>query len=249
VSTFLQLSQAVHLRIRAGNQTPGSQPTAIPAPAGTEQSALDAITCVAEAWEWVQNQHMSWNWMRKQSSLPLVPGTRVYNLALIRATTADYEWNIPFYAGGQKYCYLYDGGAATRTDQPITCVPYIEWRGYWDRAPRGANAKPAFFTERPDRSIEFDPTPNNTPTAGVWIFAFDYRKSNQALTVSGDTPECPPQYHGLIMWKAIQLFGQMRAATGLLYQTADIEVRNRFNQLAAEELPVFTIDTDYAGGS
>ena len=243
---YLQLAQAVHLRIRAGNQTPGSQPTAIPVPAGTEQAASDAVAFVAEAWEWVQNEHPSWQWMRKQSTLPLVAGTRTYNLTLIRVTTADYEWFLPFYAGGQKYCYIYDAGAATRVDMPITYVPYIEWRGYWDRSPRGVNAKPAFFTERPDRSLEFDPTPSTTPTSSVWTFAFDYRKTNQSLVLQADTPEMPSSFHALVFWRAIQLYGQSRSATGLLYQTADIEVRTRMNELRTAQLPVFTIDTDYA---
>lgn len=253
MASFLTICQSVHRKMRGGNAAPGTQPTNIPVPAtpAPDQMTLDIVDAVQQAWENLQNLHPSWLWMRRQSTLPLVATTRTYPLSLIRVTTPLYDWLVPFDAGspsgGPTYCNLYDGGAslAARTDYSIPFVAYENWRGYADRNPIQQTAMPARFTQWPDYTLEFDPTPNVTPTGGAWILRFDYRKTNQALSVAADVPECPVKYHELIAWMAVQLVCETRNSTGYLMQLAAREIRDRMAQLEANQIPQMLIDLRY----
>jgi len=257
VATFLTLCQSVHRKMRGGNATPGSLPSAIPVPTTPRQDQMvyDIVDAVQLAWENLQNLHAGWKWMWKRSTLPLVAGTRTYDLALIRTSTPLYDWIKTFdVPGGPIYLNIYDSGQTQLTDQPVWFIPYENWRGWRDRKPLPQQAQPRYFTEWPDYTLEFDPTPN-VPPSGVgnnWTLVMDYRKTNQQLINQGDIPELPLRFHELIAWMAVEIICETRGSTALLIQLAKREIygegtrQGRLSQLESDQLPALLIDTRYA---
>jgi hypothetical protein len=253
VASYLTICQSVHRKMRGGNAQPGSQPTAIPAAANLDQMVYDIIDAVALAWSNIQNLHDDWKWMRKKGAFPLVNGTRTNSVAVIRATIPTYDRLRPMDAGGGPiYVYIYDSGASPRTDNRLWYVDWENWRGWTDAQPF-QQAMPSRFTEHPDFTLEFDPTPNLAPSGAPWFVELDYKKTNQVLVAAADIPECPDKYHELIAWMAVILVCETRQTTGMLLNQAQLEVygsqkqEGRLEMLERDQLPPLLLDTMYAG--
>lgn len=245
--TYLQLCQYAHRYLRSGNAAGGSQPTAIPPAATSDQVALDIADAIPRAWEWLQNEHPSWDFMRKQGVLQLTSGQRTYTQAQIQVQIADYYSFIPFWAeNNQPYFLLYDGGASFEQDYVYPFVEYIDWRGFRDRLPRPAAAQPNFLTEQPSLTLELDPTPALAPSGSNWKIKFDYRIKNQTLSAGTDVPILPPMYHEAIAWIAIRMICESRMNTGPLLQASVAECNRYMDRLKARFLPRIQVDTCYA---
>lgn len=245
--TYLQLCQFAHRYLRGGNAVPGSLPTAIPAAANVDQEVYDIIYTMPQAWEWVQNEHPSWNFMRGSGTFTLSNGVRVYPLSSLQAAITDYYGFIPFWATmNQPYFLMFDSGVAKPQDYIFPFIEYQEWRGFYDRAPRPSAAQPNRITEQPNKSLELDPTPLVAPSGSPWAIKFDYRKTNQVLATSGDTPFLPPEFHPLIAWVCIRMICETRMNTGPLYTSALNEQTSYMNKLKARYLPQVQVDLVYA---
>lgn len=244
--TYLQLCQFVHRYIRSGNAVPGSQPTAIPTPTNTQdQMVYDIIYAVPRAWEWVQNEHSSWGFMRKQGIIATTVGNRTLTLAQIQVQVPDYYGFIPFWATTNfPYFLMFD--IVQQQDYIYPFIEYQEWRGFWDRNPRPANGFPNRMTEWPDKTLEFDPAPVAGPSGFPYRIKCDYRVQNQVLAAATDTPFLPAEFHDLIGWVAIKMLCETRTNNALLYQTAQQEISSYMNKLKARYLPQIQVDTTYA---
>lgn len=245
--TYLQLCQYAHRLMRSGNAVGGSLPTAIPQVTTVDQTVYDIIDAIPRAWEWIQNQHVSWTFMRKQALMVLNNGIRIYNLTFIQLQIPDYYRFIPMWAGSSSpYFQMYDSTATAPVDYVYPFIEYQEWRGLWDRVPRPAARMPNRLTEHPNRSLEVDPTPAATPTGGFWVLKFDYRIKNQNLALSTDVPILPAEYHEMIAWVAVRMLSEQRMNTGPLIDAACKEIDGYMNKLKAEYLPLIQIDMTYA---
>lgn len=248
--TYLQLAQLAHRTIRMGNQAGGTQPTAIPAAAGSDQVVLDIVDTIPRAWEKIQNEHPSWLFMRKQTSIILNAGTRVYSLSAIQAKTADWYGLVPFWAPNYPYPYIliYDSGLAAnaQVDYPYPFIEYLDWRGFWDRLPRPANGQPNRITEQPNKALEFDPAPATAPSGGQWGFRADYRITNQVLALQSDIPILPAEFHEMIAYLAVMLVAEMRGTQGPGVAYALRNYTDYMDKLKARYLPQMQIDISYA---
>lgn len=250
MSTLLSLVQATHNIMRGGNAQPGTQPSAYPIAAGSDQMVYDCDTGVKQAWNNLQNLHLGWKWMRKQGLIALPANVRTMTRAVQIAQVADLDTIFPLDAAAPPYVNMYDAGAATRSDRPVWWIEYENWRGYADRQPQ-TKAQPSRMTVWPDGTLEFDPTPNVTPSGGVWTISFDYRVTNQALVNGGDIPAMPAKYHDLIAWMAVLWICETRNSTGLLAQLAQREVygdgkrQGRLDMLEIDQLPPLLIDPGF----
>lgn len=248
--TYLQLSQLGHRILRMGNQQPGTFPTAIPVVGNVDQVVYDIVDMIPRAWEKIQNESPSWNFMRKSNTLQLTAGTRQYTLTAIQAKVADYYGYIPNWAPNAPFPYflIYDSGlpTANQVDYIYPFVEYIDWRGWWDRLPRPLPTQPNRMTERPDKSLEFDPTPATAPSGGQWAIRVDYRQTNQVLAASGDVPILPPEFHEMIAYKAVMLVGEMRQNQGPGVAYAQREYTEYMDRLKARYLPQIQVDMSYA---
>lgn len=244
--TYLQLCQLTARILRLGNAQSGTVPTTIPVPAGSEDVVFDIADAVPRAYAWLQNQHQGWQWMRKQSFVPL-QNTRALSLTTIRAQIADYAWMIPFHAGtvGYPYLMMYDSGASTIVHRPLRVVPYIEWRGLYDRMPRPTGV-PVQCTEHPSRTLEFDPGATTAPSGLPWYVVLDYRMRNDVLTTVNQVPALPEHWHEVIAWIAARLVAITRQNKGTLGLDGDAVAMSYLTSLKAEQLPQMTVDLSYA---
>ena len=127
--------------------------------------------------------------MQRQTLLDVL-NTRTLTLAQIQAQVGTYAWSVPFHAATvhSPYALLYDAGAASpQTQMPIYFVNYIDWRGFMDRQPR-PTGQPVRFTEWPNRTLEFDPTPTTAPSGLQWKLVLDCRVPNDVLTTQAHNP-------------------------------------------------------------
>lgn len=246
--TYLQLCQYTHRLAKAGNSQAGSQPTVIPVPVNQDQIVYDIVDAMPRAWEWVQNQHVSWNFMRKQGSFNLTAGTRTYSLATIQAQIADYYGFIPMWAASTNPYYTLNDPAQTPQvlDYPFSFLEYQDFRGLYDRRPRPQNFQPTILTEWPDKTIEVDPAPNNAPSGGQWQIRFDYRIKNQILAAQTDVPILPPEYHELISWVALRMVCEIRSDMSAKLAMAIREIDEYMGHLKSRYLPLITVDASYA---
>lgn len=246
--TYLQLCQYTHRLAKAGNAQAGTLPVSIPAAANSDQIVYDIIDAVPRAWEWVQNEHVSWNFMRKEGQFNLTAGTRLYTLATIQAQISDYYGLIPLWAGSNApYYYLRDPAQTPQViDYPFTFVEYQNFRGLWDRRPRPQNFQPTVLTEHPNKSLEMDPAPNLGPSGGQWQLGFDYRIKNQVLALSSDVPILPAEFHELIAWVALKMVCEIRMDNSPKYGAALAEIAKYMGHLKSRYLPVITVDCSYA---
>jgi len=245
--TYLQLCQLTARLLRLGNAQSGTVPATIPPPANSEDVVYDIIDAVPRAYEWLQNQHPAWQWMRRQTLLD-VQNTRFLTLAQIQAQVGAYAWSVPFHAATvhSPYALLYDAGAASpQTQMPIYFVNYIDWRGFMDRQPR-PTGQPVRFTEWPDRTLEFDPTPTTAPSGLQWKLVLDCRVPNDVLTTQAQVPLMPVEYHETIAWIAARLVAITRTNKGQLSLDGDSVALSYLTPLRARYLPVVTIDMSYA---
>lgn len=246
--TYLQIAQLAHRTLRLGNQAGGTQPATIPPVAGTDQSVFDIVDTVPRAWEKIQDESPSWNFMRKQGLKVLTIGQRTMTLAQMQSTIPDYYGFIPFWAATSwPYFIIYDSGTTTEIDYLYPFVEYIDWRGWWDRAPRPANGQPNRMTERPDKTLEFDPTPGTTPNGGAWAIRFDYRQTNQVLAVAADVPILPPEFHEMIAYLTVMMVASMRQNQGPGVQYATDRYNQYMDRLKSRYLPQMQIDMNYTG--
>lgn len=244
--SYIQLCQLAHRIARGGNAQPGTQPATIPPVANLDQMVYDIVDTVPRAWEKIQDEHPSWNFMRKQATLTLTASQRTYTLAQIQALINDYYGYIPFYgASDPPYFLLFDGGASTPQDFIFPFVEYIEFRGWWDRSPRPAPTQPNRLTERPDKTLEFDPTPALAPSGSNWVLKLDYRRTNQVLSNGGDIPILPPEFHEMIAYLAVIMVMETRQNQGAIWALANKRYTEYMDRLKARYLPQLQMDTGY----
>jgi hypothetical protein len=250
--TYLAIAQLAHRILRMGNQAPGTQPTTIPPPANTDQVLFDIADTVPRAFESIQDEHPSWNWMRSQGTFILQSGTRSYSQGAVAAGggAQNYYGLIPFWAPNypRPYLTIYDSGAvgSSIVDYLLVFTEYIDWRGFWDRLPRPAATLPQRITERPDKTLEFDPTPALAPSGSNWAIRFDFRRANQVLANGSDVPILPAEFHEMIAYKTVMLVAEMRQnqGPGIAYAASNYQIL--MDRMKARYLPQVQIDIQYA---
>lgn len=247
--TYLQLAQLAHRVLRMGNQAGGTQPTAIPAPAGSDQAVFDIVDTVPRAWEKIQNEHPSWMFMRKEGVIGLTAGVRTYSLSVLQTKITDYYGIVPFWAPNYSYPYvlIFDGGlpGASQVDYMCWFTEYIDWRGFWDRLPRPANTQPQRLTEQTNKTIELDPAPATAPSGGQWSIRCDYRVANQVLALQTDVPLLPAEFHEMIAYLTVVLVAEMRQTQGPGIAYAMNNYTTLMDKLKARYLPQIQMDMQY----
>lgn len=250
MATYLQLCQTTHRLIRAGNNTPGTQPTAVTG--NTDPLLLDIVYFVNEAWQQIQSSNSAWLWMRKLTTLTLPTNTSTtYNqtlaLATIQAVATDWRNAQTKNAGGYNYGLIFDPNQtpAPPTEMPSYYVPWLEWDGFFNRLPR-TQGVPLRWTEDPQFNLQFDQPPLPAPSGVAYQFKIAYRTVNQQLTADGTIPLMLADYHDLIPYWAAWLFCQTRSNTSALMDSCANNMSRILTNLKAQQLPVWVLDDRYA---
>ena len=154
---------------------------------------------------------------------------------------ADYEDMLHLhFIDDQRYGLVWDLAVGVADQTFCRFIPYQDWRGWKDRNVLPAG-KPAFYTRRPDLSLEFNPVPNKT----TYCFSFDYKTVLDDFPVTGMLPNgstdayvptMPALYHEAIVWRAL-MFWAMQRQNPAKYDVAKNEYQKIMNQMYAQFLP------------
>ena len=251
MATYLQLCQQVHRNIRAGNNTPGSQPTAV---AGqTDPLLLDIIYFVNEAYTQIQTENSRWQWMNNPATLVLPINTstqyvQLLTIATIRALYTQWGNIVPYTGQAPKYCLIFDPNQTPNppppTQQPIYYVPWKEFNGYFTRQPR-TQGQPNVFSEDPAGNIWFGQPPSAAPSGVAYQMKCDYRTIPQILAADSDVPLMPVDYHDLIVYWASFLYCQTRSSTSALMDACASNMQRLLGKLKTDQTPEWVLFNDF----
>ena len=220
MSTRLQL--AVDLRREAGIS--GSGPATTLAQTGEYQRVVEWIDT---AYESVQNLHATWNFLRTEFSFPTIATTANYTKTAVGLTELG-SWNTESFR-----CYLTATGVSD--EQELDYVPWDEFRFAYGRGTQSTQTeRPSVVTIKPDLSLTFWPIPN-----AIFTVTGEYFKRAQVMTADEDEPIIPQQFHSIIVWKALMLYGAYTGADEK-YSHGQNEYRAVLNKLVKNQLPRIT---------
>lgn len=202
MSTYLQLCQGV---CREAGIAQGE--AAISAVTGNSGDLQRIVKWVAGEWVEIQNMHGgSWRWLRRTASVNTTASDGEYEYGdFTDATDAAVisrfnRWSIENPRDFAK-CYLTSGGQGS--EYWLNFIPWNDFKSIY-KIGSGASVTgaPAHITIDPNNNIHLGPIPDDTYT-----ITLDYYMSPQSLSANSDTPECPSQFHDVIMWKAVARYG------------------------------------------
>lgn len=228
----LQLCQKLYRILRIGNERIGSGPTTT---IGQSAQELEIVSFIDDAYQTIQTEQPEWSFRVKQGTFPLVNGTRVYSRATIQATITDYDQWLALNGWASAHFLIYKTSTGVSDQTPCYYLPYERFRGTHDRN-TVATGKPMVFTERPDRSLEFDGTPDADYTATI-----DYRRTLHVMTTDSDattgTPIIPEAHHDAIVYLAARNYCDTRDNSEELYKKMDYNYRREMLRLRTEHTP------------
>jgi len=227
LSTYLELCQ--DLRRETG--IAGTGPTSV----ANQIAQLDRLVhWVRNAWTEIQNRHAQWRWMRSGFTLTTVSSQSAYAPSeAVDDLTAEAiarfsRWWIDDCMAPPTF-YLQSAGQGGEG-----YLSFIDWpifRHIYDRGTQ-APGQPAHITIDPQNRLVLGPTPND-----VYIIRGEYQRSAQTLTDDSDVPECPAQFHQLIVMRALEKYGLFASAQEVVSR-AQADGDRLMRQLEANQLPL-----------
>lgn len=233
--TFLQLAQKLHLILRIGTETPGTQPVHV------DDSANDGA--VAEIIQYVQHAYLDicrldtgWDFLRAAATIVLPAGQRVLSAATIQSAFPDLDTITPFTGSERAFFGITPTNVAGAAEMTLLLIPVGQWYGQYDTPPL-PTGQPCYAVLNPDGGIECDAIADQDYT-----LRFNYAKAATPLTQDSDEPVFPARYHNAIIWYAVlHYYCATRDGTAELRAKADVELKRELTRLYNEQLPDFTL--------
>lgn len=230
---YLALAQKVHLILRVGEETPGTQPVAV---TGQQGVLSEMVQWVREAHRDICIDSTEWTFMRGAGTFALAMGVRTISKAAMLAAQPTYGKLAPFVTNEGAYVAQVPTGMAGAAEQVVAYVPFQKWQGQYDAVPIPTGA-PTLFTIAPDQSLEFDAYADRDYTIRA-----NFRKQVVDLTTNTSEPMFDADYHNAIVWWAIvHYYCPSRDGTNELRTKALVELDRWMSKLRNEQLPEFTI--------
>jgi hypothetical protein len=231
---YLQLAQKLHLILRIGEETPGTQPASV---TGTNTGA------VAEIVQWVKHStndiigmQTEWDFLRASGSLLLASGGRVLTAAAIKAQIADLDIITPFTGSDGAFLGITPTNIAGAAEMRLALIPVGQWYGQYDMPPL-PTGQPCYATLNPDGSLECDAIADQDYTIRC-----NYAKAASDLANDSDVPIIPARYHNAIVWwAAVNYYCGTRDEVSEFRQKADLMLKRELVRLYNEQLPDFTL--------
>jgi len=218
--TYLQLCQ--QLREKAGIS--GTGPTAV---TGQSGEMLRLVNWINQAWEEIQLSRTNWLWMRGDFSFQTVANDYDYTPAQAGITTRFSQWDVDTIKSFRT-------SIGVSNEYELNEQTYSRYRSLYLTGPQPAGT-PIIFSIAPDRKLLIGPKPD-----GIFTVSGQYWKSPQALVNDGDTPEMPAEFHMLIVWRALEMYGWYESAAEII-ALAEKKIRFYMNRLEMNQLPDVTL--------
>lgn len=219
---LLQLANRVKRKCRIT----GAPMTSVDGQIEEYQRVLDWVN---EAWVDIQLSRENWLWMRASASCPTVLNQATY------APTTDFSLT-DFANWATNTFRTYQTSAGKSSELRTNPITYDQWRDYWQfGATRTAASRPVEFCVTPSLSLGVGPV----PVAGYTLTA-DYYKVAAELVLATDIPALPPQYHMIIVYRAMMYYGASEAASEI-YQEGAIEFKRFMHMIVLNQLDDFSM--------
>lgn len=218
--SFLQMAQ----RLRQEGGVSGNGPTTVVANTGEYRRLVD---WVSSAWMDIQNERRDWFFMRQAVSFNTVAAQQIYSAA--QAGIASFG-NFKLDSFRQ---YLVTAGFAS--EYPLDYLPYDVFRDvHLYSTMRTRTQMPLNFSIDPAKNFVLGPIPD-----AVYNINGEGYAMPTELTLDTDRPTLPPQYHMLIVWRALMYYGTYEAAQES-FTRGQTEYTRMMRQLMTDQLPRFT---------
>lgn len=214
---FLQLCSGLR---QEGGMT-GTGPTSV---VGQSGEMLRVVSWVTSAYEYVQNLHPNWHFLRADVSFPTVSGTASYD------STATNCPEVGSYKLDSFKAALTSVGVAD--EQEMEYYPWDQFRAVYLRGSSSTlTGRPRLFSVKPDQSLVLWPKPD-----AIYTVTGEYFKRAQEMTADADIPIIPQQFQKIILWKALMLYGAYAGANDA-YSHGNNEYRATLSKLVLNQLP------------
>lgn len=189
--TFLELCQ---MTVRQTGTIKGTLPTTV---VGQVERLGQIVEYVREAYIDIQNAHRKWRWLNSRFVGQTVPGQMFYP----GTDFLDERDNVPI-TRFSRWGFAQDGGDASLSTyltsagpQEEGAVRWLDVDRFYETQGRGVRTpgKPQFYTIDNQQRLAISPTPD-----AIYTVRGLYRKGPQMLTVDGDVPEMPVDFHTII---------------------------------------------------
>jgi hypothetical protein len=219
---YLELVNATIVLVRASQAPLESSVTTME---GLTGLSFEIASYVNMALEGIENDQLRWKWMMRRGTLIVAPGETVadprsldgFDYLIVDGIQDSHS---------VRLSTQQDGSGAQR-------IAYVPWEA-WSASQFGLSSSqgvPAHFTIDPSERIVLSSAPQQESFLSV-----RYRRKNQVLRASEDTPEMPNRHHMAIVWWAIaRLYCLTRDVDGLR-QKSEVELRRAMQKLRNEQL-------------
>jgi hypothetical protein len=214
--TYLQLCQ--QLREKAGIS--GTGPSAVTGQTGEMQRIVNWVN---QAWEEIQLKHTNWNWMRGDFSFQTVANDYDYSPADAGIASRFSQWD-------QSTIKSFRTSIGVSNEYELQFLHYLRYRSLYLTGPQPSGT-PICFAFAPDRKLLIGPKPD-----GIFTVSGQYWKAPQTLSTNTDEPEMPAEFHMLIVWKALEMYGWYESAAEVI-AVAEKKITFYMNRLEINQLP------------
>lgn len=224
MSSFLELCQEVARE--SGTMTGGA--SSIGSVVSQTGRSANIVKWTNNAWRAIQTHRPTWEWMNAQFEKSLVIGQQSYTgteLAIDRLSR--------FIADNKmRRISLYDPTIGYADEGYLSFVNYQDFYPvYQVGGNRSQSGKPSVVSLDSAGKIVVWPSPDKAYTLRGW-----YRKTPQVLAANTDVPECPEEFHEVVLWRALMFLGTYDEAV-TQFPFWNVEYRRVLNKLEQNQLP------------
>ena len=170
------------------------------------------VSWIDEAWLNIQLAEPRWNWMREPCSFTTTYNQYSYAPAADVGLTDFGSWKIDSFR-------RYITSTGVRSEIFMTPMRYDTYRDtYLFGNMRLAPGDPLFISEGPDLSLNLGLIPNDV---GYTING-EYFRAPVAMTTDTDSPDVPSQYHMLVVYRAMMMYGAYESAQEVLFEGTNL---------------------------
>jgi hypothetical protein len=226
---FLEICQTV-VRECGIDRIDSVLPVSVEGQTGELRAVVD---WVRQAYIEIQAMPVPWLWMRKPWTLNTTIGKRKYLFSEI----TDAETSAPISRFNRWWiddrenppkCYLTSAGRGS--EYWMIWVPYQYFQTVHNIGTE-VQGTPIHIAEHPDRSILIGQTPSAVNTING-----EYQRGAQILTLDGDIPEMPKEYHWTIVYAAMKKYATREVSPEIML-TVNTEGKALMSSLLANQSP------------
>lgn len=227
MSTFLQLVNMTRQEagLAAGDLT-------------TLQTGLSAESNRIKNWvnrEWyrIQSDKDQWQFLRRSGQFVTTAAQFLYSPAQVGAAST------PVFAAGDFANWKRDSFRVYKdpqyADEMLSAfMNYDQWRNLYQYASMRTNySRPVAITVAPDKSLGLGMGPD-----AVYNVVYEYYAAPAYMAADTDVPNMPPEYHELIVFRALKAYGVFMAATEVIARAQE-EIDRIWPKLCGDQLPIF----------